>query len=128
MERLHLGPRGHHGAPEVEQVEQVFHLDAAGVGQADREHGGAAADLELAGIELRGVGVGRSLDELDVEAVGRIELLGLDHRRHEGAERRKTEYDDGDHGRCLRGGRGGRHECRECERRDGAAHRTRASG
>ena len=61
----------------VEQIEQVLHLDAARVGEADGEHRGAAADLELAGVELRGVGIGRPLDEFDVEAVRGIEVLAL---------------------------------------------------
>jgi hypothetical protein len=89
---------------KVEQVEQVLHLHAARVGQTDGEHRGAAADLELAGIELRRVGIRRPFDEFDVEAVRLVHLLGLDHRRHEGAERGKAEHHDGDFGRRLRGG------------------------
>ena len=116
LDRLDRRPRGDDGAPEVEQVEQILHLDAAGVGEADGQHCGAAADLELAGIELRGVGVGRPLDEFDIEAVLLIDLLGLDHRRHEGAERGEAEHDDGDFGRRLRGGGRGRRQRRDGER------------
>ena len=106
LNRLDLWPRGDDGAPEIEQVEQVLHLDAARVREADGEHGGAAADLELAGVELRRVGVRRALDEIDIESMRGVELLRLDHRRHEGAKRREAENHDGDFRRRLRGGRG----------------------
>ena len=86
LDGFHVRPGGHDRAPEVEQIEQIFHLHAALVGEADGEHRRAATDLELARVELRGVGVGRPLDEFDVEPVRLVELLGLDHRRHEGAE------------------------------------------
>ena len=119
LDRLDIRPRGDEGAPEVEQVEQIFHLHAARVGKPDGQHRGAAADLELAGIELRRVGVRRPLDEFDVEAVLGVELLRLDHRRHEGAERGEAEHHDGDFGRRLRGGgieRGKRERRRRTER------------
>src|SRR5665213_1458606 len=107
LERLDLGPRGDDGAPVVKQIEQIFHLHAARVGKSDGQHRGATADLELAGIELRGVGIRRPFDEFDIEAMRLVELFGLDHRRHEGAERGKAEHHDGDFLRCLRGsGRG----------------------
>jgi hypothetical protein len=94
LERLDLGPRCDHGAPEVEQVEEVLHLHAAAVGQRNGEQRSAAADLELARVELGGIGVGRALLERDVEAVRLVELFRLDHRRHEGAERRGAEDHD----------------------------------
>jgi hypothetical protein len=53
------------------------------------------AQLELPGVELRGIGVRRALLELDQETVLLVELLRLDHRRQECAQRRRAEYDDG---------------------------------
>ena len=125
FDRLDLGPRGDDGAPEIEQVEKILDLDAAGVGEANREHGGTAADLELTGVELRRVGVRWALDEFDIEPMRGVELLRLDHRRHEGAKRWKAEHHDGDFRRRLRGGRGRYCERRECERGDGAQRRRR---
>src|SRR5262249_52477731 len=80
--RLDFGPRGDDGPPEIEKVEKVLHLDAAGVRKTNREHSGTAADLELTRVELRRVGIGRTLDKLDIEPMRRIELQRLDHRRH----------------------------------------------
>ena len=37
LERLDLRPRGHHRAPEIEQVEEIRHLDAADIGKPDRQ-------------------------------------------------------------------------------------------
>src|SRR5262249_37391476 len=91
-----------------------------GVGETNREHRGAAADLELTGVELRRVGVRRALDELDIEPVRGVELLRLDHRRHKGAKRRKTEYHDSEFRRLLRDGRARYSERCERERGDGA--------
>jgi hypothetical protein len=52
---------------------------------------GAATELELPAGELRVVGVRRTLDELEVDAVREVELLRLDHRGQEGPERRRLE-------------------------------------
>src|SRR5262249_48849084 len=67
LDRLDLRTRGDDRSPEVEQVEQILHLDTAGIGETHREHGGAAADLELTRVELRRVGVWRALDELGIQ-------------------------------------------------------------
>src|SRR5262249_52770877 len=89
--RLDLRPRGDDGAPEIEQVEKVLHLNATGVRETNREHGGTAADLELTGVELRRVRVRWALDEFNIEPMRGVELLCLDHRRHEGAKRWEAE-------------------------------------
>src|SRR5262249_2356163 len=49
-----------------------------------------------------------------------VELLRLDHRRHKGAKRRKTEYHDSEFRRLLRDGRARYSERCERERGDGA--------
>src|SRR5215475_13199076 len=124
FDRLDLGTRGDDGSPEIKQVEQILHLDAAGVGETDREHGGAAANLELTRVKLRRVGVRRALDELDIQSVRCVELLRLDHRWHEGAKGWKAEYHDGDFRRFLGGGRGKYYKRRERKRGEGARRRS----
>ena len=94
LERLDLRPRRDDRAPVVEQVEQVLHLDAANVAERDRLQRRAAADLELAGVELRRIGIRRALMERDVEPVRLVEFLRLDDGRHEGAERGRAEDED----------------------------------
>ena len=96
LQRLHVVARGDDRAPVVEQVEQVLHLDAAHVGETQRGQRGAAADLELTGVELRRVGVGRAFLEADVEPVRDVELLRLDHRRQQRAERGRRKDHDGE--------------------------------
>ena len=96
LQRFDVFARSDDRAPVVEQVEQVFDLDAAHVGEPHRRERGAAADLEFAGVELRGIGIGRALLEGDVEAVRNVELLRLDHRRQQRAKRRRREDHDGE--------------------------------
>ena len=81
LQLLDVGPRRDNGAPEVEQVEEIRHLDAARIGKTDRQQRRAAADLEFAGIELRRIGIRRAFFELDGEPILLIEFLRLDHRR-----------------------------------------------
>ena len=114
---LTSGRDGDDRAPEIEQVEQIRHLDAADIGETDRQQRGAAAELELAGVELRGVGVGRALLELDGEAVLLVELLRLDDRRQERAERRRAEHDDRERLRRLRQSRRSRQPARDTQAR-----------
>ena len=46
-------------SPVIEQVEEIGHLDAADVGEANRQQRRTAAKLEFAGVELGSVGVRR---------------------------------------------------------------------
>ena len=95
-ERLDVGAARHHGAPIVEQIEQIAGLDAAGGAETENKHRGAAADLEFAGIEFRRIGIRRPLDEGDVDAVRKVELLLLDDGREHRPERGRIEDHDGD--------------------------------
>jgi len=91
---LDLGPGRDHRSPEIEQVEEISHFNAARVGQADRQQGRAAAKLEFAGVELRGIGVGCAFLEFDRKTVFLVELLRSYHRRQKRTERWRAEHND----------------------------------
>src|SRR5262249_42246304 len=59
--RLDVGTVRYRRAPVVEQIEEVADLDAPCVAKAEDQHRSAAADLELARVELRRIGIGRPL-------------------------------------------------------------------
>ncbi|HLZ05327.1 MAG TPA: hypothetical protein VKR55_24660 [Bradyrhizobium sp.] len=94
LQRLDLGPRGDDRSPEIKEVEEIGDLDAAQVGEADGEQRGTAAELEFTGVELCGVCVRRPFFERDRQSILLVELLCLDDRRQERAERGRTENDD----------------------------------
>ncbi len=117
-QRLDLGPGGDDRSPIVEQIEKISHLDAAGIGKADRQQRGAAAKLKLAGVELRGIGVGRAFLEFDRKAVLLVEFLRLDYRRQERAERWRAEDDNRNRLRRFGKARRRPQQCRDASKAD----------
>ena len=88
---------GHHSAKVIKQVKQVRHLDAAVARHADREQRSGASDLEFPRVEFQDIGIRRALRELQIDAVALIELLRLDDRLEECAQRRLAEDHHLDH-------------------------------